>query len=166
MSACGLGFSAKIIQLCVENRVYHKNKHNLYIFSILSILKWVSRFKRSDWLACERCLAKSPRDSFRPCFNWNQLSFLTEKHRHNVNFFCPHCCHSKWVVGGDFSLQEEKFWTPRRTTARLFNSAECKEGVVDIDFYLLDSKQRQSIHLILATREWSTFLDSAGLLWF
>lgn len=107
MGAYGLGFSAKIIQLCVENSFYQKNKWHLYIFSSLSILKHVPRFNRSDCLACERCLAKSPRDSFRPCFNWNWLSFLTVKHRHNVNFFCPHCCDSKWVVEGEFSLQEK-----------------------------------------------------------
>lgn len=166
MGACGLGFGAKIIQLCVENRFYQENKWHLYIFSVLSILKCVFRFNRSDCLACERCLAKSPRDSFRPSFNWNRLSFLTKKHCHNVNFFCSRCCDSKWVVGGEFSLREKRFWTLQRMTARLFNSAECKEGVMDIEFYLLESKQRQMIHLILTTREWSEFLDSVGLLWF
>jgi len=78
----GLVSVPKIMQLCVGNRFYQKNKWHLYIFSIWSISECVSSFNRRDCLACERCLAKSPLDSFRPCFNWNRLSFLTKKHRH------------------------------------------------------------------------------------
>lgn len=36
-------------------------------------------------------------------------SLLTEKHHHNVNFVCSHCCDSKWVVGRELNLLVKRF---------------------------------------------------------
>lgn len=108
---CGIGFSAKMIQYCAKTRFYLKNKWHPYIFHILSVLRCISCPSKRDCLAYEWCLARSPWGSFSPCVNWNWLSLLTEKHHHNVNVVCSHCCDSKWVVGMEFNLLAKRFWT-------------------------------------------------------
>lgn len=116
MFICGLGFSAQMIQHRAENRFYWKNKWHLFTFPILSVLKCISLPSRRDCLAYEWCLAKSPWDSFSPCVNWYWLSLLIEKHHHNVNFVCSHCCDSKWAAGREFKLLAKRFWTLWRMT--------------------------------------------------
>lgn len=141
MFICGLCFRARIIQLCEENRFYWKNTWHLYIFPISSILKCVSCPSTRDCLACEWCLAKTPWDSFSPCFTRNWLSLLTEKHRHNVNFICSHFCDSKWAVGREFNLLAKRFWTLWRMTVRFLTVLNERQDGCWIPF--VGNKQRQ-----------------------